>query len=68
MGALIHCKFDKFHRVIRDIKLAMARCCSSLFVKAQLYTTFIWGPGRTASHVDRRVATGNVVRPSRHSL
>ena len=43
MGALMHCKFDKFHRVIRDIKLFIGRCCSSLFLKAQLYTTLIWG-------------------------
>ena len=33
MGALIHVKWDKFHRVIRDINLAVEHSCNGLFLK-----------------------------------
>ena len=38
---MVTCKWDKFHRVVRDIKLSMARA-SGLFLKAQLFTAFLW--------------------------
>ena len=33
MGALIHVKWDKFHRAIRDINLAVEHSCNGLFLK-----------------------------------
>ncbi len=40
--AMIHCKFDKLHRVIRDVKLALQHACGGLFLKTQLYSTYVW--------------------------
>ena len=31
--ALAHCKWDKFHRVIRDINLAVEHSCNGLFLR-----------------------------------
>lgn len=36
-------KFDKFHRVIRDIKLSLKHCCSGVFLKTQLFSSYIYG-------------------------
>ena len=43
MGALIHVKWDKFHRVIRDINLAVEHSCNGLFLKTRLFMSYIWG-------------------------
>ena len=37
-----HAKFDKFHRIIRDIKLSISHCCSGVFQKAMLYSSYLW--------------------------
>ena len=38
----MHAKFDKFHRIIRDIKLSISHCCSGVFQKAMLYSSYLW--------------------------
>ncbi len=43
MGAMVHAKFDKYHRCVRDIKLSLGHCCGGLFLKAQLHSSFLWG-------------------------
>ncbi len=43
IGALIHCKWDKFHRIIRDINLAVEHSCHGLFLKTRLFTSYLWG-------------------------
>ena len=40
--AMIHCKWDKFHRVIRDMRLSITHASSGVFLKTQLFTTYIW--------------------------
>ena len=42
-GALIHCKWDKFHRIIRDINLNVEHECHGLFLKTRLFTSYLWG-------------------------
>ena len=36
-------KFDKMHRVIRDLKLADGGCCNKVFEKAKLWSAYIFG-------------------------
>ena len=36
-------KFDKIHRVIRDLKLADGGCCNKVFEKAKLWSAYIFG-------------------------
>ena len=36
-------RFDKLHRLFRDLKLALAKTCCGVFYKCQLFTTHIWG-------------------------
>ena len=43
LGAMLLPKFDKYHRCIRDLKLSLTHCCRGLFMKTQLYTSFLWG-------------------------
>lgn len=40
--SMMHVKFDKFHRIIRDLKLSYLHCCKSCFQKAQLYSSYLW--------------------------
>ena len=40
---LIHAKFDKYHRIVRDITLAADHACGGIFTKARVYTGYIWG-------------------------
>ena len=40
--SMSHDKFDKFHRMIRDLKLSYAHCCRGCFQKAQLYSSYLW--------------------------
>ncbi len=42
VGSMVHCKFDKFHRIIRDVKLALEHACEGIFLKAQVFSTYIW--------------------------
>jgi len=43
LEALVHCKWDKFHRVIRDINLEVEHTCHGLFLKVRLFTSYLWG-------------------------
>ncbi len=43
LGAMLHVKWDKCHSVIRDIRLSITHCGRGLFLKAQLYTSYLWG-------------------------
>ena len=36
-------KFDKIHRIIRDLKLAEGHCCGKIFEKTKLWSTYIFG-------------------------
>jgi hypothetical protein len=40
---MLYTKFDKVHRVIRDIRLAITHSCQGLFLKTQLFSSHIWG-------------------------
>lgn len=39
---MIHVKFDKIHRAIRDFKNSINHCCRGLFLKTQLHTAYIF--------------------------
>ena len=43
MQATIWAKFDKIHRVIRDMKLAESDCCGKVFAKAKLWSAYLYG-------------------------
>ena len=43
MGALVFPAYDKFHRVVRDLKLALKRAAGGVFLKCQLFTSVIFG-------------------------
>ena len=36
-------KFDKIHRIIRDIRLAQGGCCCKIFEKTKLWSTYLFG-------------------------
>ena len=42
MRAMVHCKWDKFHRIVRDIRLSVTHCCKGIFLKTQVFTTYLW--------------------------
>ena len=42
LKAFIHVKWDKFHRVIRDVNLTFQHAASGVFLKAQEYSCYIW--------------------------
>ena len=35
-------RFDKIHRLIRDLKGAENHCCKKIFVKVKLWTSYLW--------------------------
>ena len=39
--SLIHVKFYKYHRIVRDVKLAHTHACGGIFLKAQVYSSYI---------------------------
>lgn len=43
MQSLVFPAFDKFHRVVRDIKLALKHAAGGVFLKCQLFTSVIFG-------------------------
>ena len=43
MKATVWAKFDKIHRVIRDMKLAESDCCGKVFAKAKLWSAYLFG-------------------------
>ena len=46
MGGMIHCRWDKYHRIVRDVKLAFTHAAGGVFWKAQLYTAYLWSVNR----------------------
>ena len=44
--ALIHCRYDKFHRVVRDQKLSFTHAADGIFHKAQLYSSYLWAANK----------------------
>jgi hypothetical protein len=45
-AAMIHVHWDRFHRIVRDVKLAFAHACGGVFQKAHLYTSYLWSVNR----------------------
>ncbi len=43
LGMMVLSKWDKYHRCVRDIRLSLERVARGLFLKAQLYTSYLWG-------------------------
>ena len=41
--AAVWARFDKIHRIIRDLKLASAHCCGKVFEKTKLWSSYIYG-------------------------
>jgi hypothetical protein len=39
---MLHFRFEKVHRLIRDIKGPLEHCCSSVFLKSQVFSSFLW--------------------------
>ena len=40
---MVWARFDKFHRIIRDVKLSLKHCCGGVFLKTQLFTSYLYG-------------------------
>jgi hypothetical protein len=40
---MLYAKYDKIHRLIRDDKLAIKHCCLGIFMKAQLFSAYLFG-------------------------
>ena len=40
---MLSTKFDKFHRIIRDIKLSIKHCSGGVFLKTQLFSAYLFG-------------------------
>jgi hypothetical protein len=43
MEAMVHTKYDKLHRIVRDVKLSFQRAAGGVFLKAQVYSSYVWG-------------------------
>ena len=43
MKAMLWAKFDKIHRIIRDMKLGENDCCGKVFAKAKLWSAYLYG-------------------------
>ncbi len=43
MDTLLFVHWDKLHRLIRDVKLSLKHAAGGVFLKAQVFTSFIWG-------------------------
>ena len=41
--SLVHTKWDKYHRIIRDINLAVEHSAHGLFLKTRLFSSYLWG-------------------------
>ena len=39
---MVWCRWDKYHRCVRDIKLSLGHVAGGLFLKAQLFTAYLW--------------------------
>jgi hypothetical protein len=42
MGLCIHGRFCKFHRIVRDMRLAVSHSSQALFLKAQILSNYLW--------------------------
>ena len=42
MQLMVYAHWDKFHRVIRDINLALGRSSSGLFLKTRIFSAHLW--------------------------
>ena len=42
LGKFILMKFEKIHRLIRDIKLALSHSCGGVLLKAQVFSSNLW--------------------------
>ena len=42
MGAMVFAHWDKFHRLMRDISLALGGTAGGLFLKARIYSAHLW--------------------------
>jgi hypothetical protein len=42
LGKIILMKFEKIHRLIRDLKLSMQHSCGGVLLKAQVYSSNLW--------------------------
>ena len=47
---MVHAKFDKIHRIIRDVKLSLTHCCRGVFLLLEL--------GSTQTHAQALPSTG----------
>ena len=59
LGLMMMAKFDKIHRLIRDIKAA-ENCCKKIWVKTKLWSAYLWsinkrpfGKGANATQKER---------------
>ena len=42
MELLVHTKWDRYHRVVRDLRQAFLSASKGVFLKAQLYSSYVW--------------------------
>ena len=42
IGKMIVIRYEKAHRLIRDIKGPLAKCCKGAVLKAQVFSSYIW--------------------------
>jgi hypothetical protein len=43
LGMMMSCRFDKIHRLVRDMKLSLSHCCGGVFLKTQLFSSYLYG-------------------------
>ena len=43
MNNCVHVKLDKLHRCVRDVKMSLQHASGGIFMKCQIYTTYIFG-------------------------
>ena len=46
MRAMLRVRWDKYHRVVRDVKLALTHSHGGIFLKALLYSSYLWSVNR----------------------
>ena len=71
---MLYTRWDELHRIIRDIKQSLTHACGGVFLKAQVFSSFLWcvhsrpfGTGQFHTLLQRGLNIFLYNNPDRHS-
>ena len=74
LSLVCYIRWDKFHRIVRDLKLSIEHCCGGIFLKTQLYTSYIWSvnykplPALGNYGTVKKCILDSFLSPARHTI